>query len=349
MDAAASKLKGAMVKMHADEAGVVNEKLVGLRFDMGKHDTQIVRAVEACAANTKDIETIRITAGHDHTAHTQRMDVITTRSMEDSKDTALNKTAIIELDKDLRRIEDELISRTSAGLNAQQESLICEVGKLNGALREVSTREDKLFQAFHASLDERKSEVEKLTGAIEKTSDDQHGTLTSEVGNLNGALDNLSAQQTELLQAFHNSLDNSRGEMKKLTGSLEKTSHDQDALHSYVHGALADRLRDMELATDRVKSLVEESREPTVVAGNAIPTCPSDGDDACGTASNLTDTCKRLDNIEKCLDDGSANEAIARVDVAERRLVVLQNMQDDDRMRSKEAVQRLENFVTSVG
>lgn len=36
MDAAASKIKGAMVKMHADEAGVVNEKLVALRFDMEK-------------------------------------------------------------------------------------------------------------------------------------------------------------------------------------------------------------------------------------------------------------------------------------------------------------------------
>ena len=104
-----------------------------------------------------------------------------------------------------------------------------------------------------------------------------------------------------------------------------------------------------EIATDRVKSLVEVSREPTVVAGNAVPTSSTDGDDACGTAGNLTDTCKRLDNIERCLDEGSANEAIARVDVAERRLVVLQNMQDDDRMRSEEAVQRLQNHVTSVG
>lgn len=85
----------------------------------------------------------------------------------------------------------------------------------------------------------------------------------------------------------------------------------------------------MEIATDRVKSLVEESREPrenTVVAGNAIPTSSTDGDDACSTAGNLTDTCKRLDNIERCLDEGSANEAIARADVVERRLVVLQNV-----------------------
>jgi len=49
MDAATSKLKGDMLKMHADEAGIVNERLVGLRFDMDKHDTQIVRVVEMCA------------------------------------------------------------------------------------------------------------------------------------------------------------------------------------------------------------------------------------------------------------------------------------------------------------
>ena len=148
MDAAASKLKGDMLKLHADEAGVVNVTLVGLRFDVDKHDTQIVRVVETCATNTSDIEAIRITAGHDHAAHTQRMDAITKRSMDDSKDTAWNKTAITELDNDLKRIEGELISRTSVGLNGQQENLICEVGKLNRTISGIATREDKLLSGL---------------------------------------------------------------------------------------------------------------------------------------------------------------------------------------------------------
>ena len=368
MDAIASKVKGDMLKLHADEAGVVNSTLVEIRFDVDKLDTQMVRVVETCATNTSDIETIRVTAGRDHAAHTQRMDALTKRSMDDSRDTAGNKTAITELDTDLKRIESESITRTSVGLNGQQENLTCEVGKLNHTISGIATREDNHFQAFQKHIDEHKDEaehfkgtiaktsedlratlVEQFNGSIEKTSEDLHATLTTEVDNLNGALDRLSAQQDALTQAYHNNSDHSHSEMRNLTGSLEKTRHDQDTLHSYVHGELADHFRNMEPATKNVKSLIEEPSGPDVVASNATADRPASCDGTCATAKQLTDTCKRLDNIEKCLDDGTANEAIARVDVVERQLVTLQHVQDDDRLRSKDAKKSLERFITSVG
>ena len=97
-DASRSKLKGKLVRMHADESAIMNETLFQLRFELEKRGKQLARVIDESSANARKLIATCVTLEQGCRALTQRMDAITERSMADNK-------TISELDDNLRRLE----------------------------------------------------------------------------------------------------------------------------------------------------------------------------------------------------------------------------------------------------